>query len=154
MTLIDGGGEGRYRCSHYGSGRGVSSVITRKAPDGKGYQPRLQVRPARIKGQRRSLRPRPPLSNATQRGEPGCQKLTFYPAGRKEKQQTPAPRRRSSSPSAETIRPSCQGAHNAGPIFAPASAKTSALASGCAAVLPNISAPVNPIALLVKSEFV
>ena len=107
--------------------RGVNRVITHKSPDGKGYQPRSQVRPARIKGQRRSLRPRPPLSNATQRGEPGCQKLTFYPASRTEKQHTPAPRkhgprdmgpqgfRRSSSPSAEKNRPSCQGAQKCRP---------------------------------------
>ena len=111
-----------FRVGILGMGRGVNRVITRKAPDGKGYQPRSQVRPARAKGQRRDLRPRPPLSNANQRGEPGCQKLTFYPAGRTEKQQTPAPRRRSLRPSAQRDpaplprRPKCR------PDFAPAPA--------------------------------
>ena len=79
-------GKAVFRVGTMGMGRGVISVAMRKAPDGKGYQPRSQGPPQGPEGQRRDLRPRPPLSRANQRGEPGCQKLlNFYPAVRKEK---------------------------------------------------------------------
>ena len=118
----DASGQGGVSGRHFG--HGARRNLRGHAQSAGRHESSPACRPRKGQGAKARSATPPAFFVADLRGEPGCQKLTFYPASRTEKQQTPAPCRRSSSPCAEKIRPSCQGAQNAGPMFTPAPAST------------------------------
>ena len=106
-ALARGLGQGGVSGRHFGHGARRSQRGHAQSAGRHEFSPACRRQQRRRGVKARSATP-PAFFVADLRGEPGCQKLTFYPAGRTEKQQTPAPCRRSSSPCAEKIRPSCQ----------------------------------------------